>query len=70
MVSQQEKKQLLAAARKAIESRGHNSVQHTGIPPSLKEAHGVFVTLTINDELRGCIGYLLPEQGVFDAVIT
>lgn len=36
--------------------------------PVLKEYKGAFVTLTINSELRGCIGYLIAQQPLFDIV--
>ncbi|MBN1551593.1 AmmeMemoRadiSam system protein B [bacterium] len=31
---------------------------------------GVFVTLKIDDQLRGCIGYIQPQTSLFDAVVT
>jgi hypothetical protein len=34
-----------------------------------KEKKGVFVTLTINDELRGCIGFPMPFKVLYKAVI-
>lgn len=54
---------LLALARGAIR-------EHLGLPgvtcslqhPVLKEAGACFVTLTLNGELRGCIGHLQPMQ--------
>ncbi|MDP7244299.1 MAG: AmmeMemoRadiSam system protein A [Flavobacteriales bacterium] len=36
---------------------------------TLKEKKGVFVTLTINDHLRGCIGSILPVMPLYEAVI-
>lgn len=36
--------------------------------PELKKHRGAFVTLTINGELRGCIGYLIAQQPLFDVV--
>lgn len=37
--------------------------------PVLQEKCGVFVTLTINDGLRGCIGLPMPTSPLLDAVI-
>lgn len=37
--------------------------------PELKEKKGVFVTLTKNGELRGCIGYPYPIMPLSDALI-
>jgi AmmeMemoRadiSam system protein A len=36
--------------------------------PNLREPSGVFVTLKLADELRGCIGCVLPEQPLYVAV--
>ena len=36
--------------------------------PELDEKKGTFVTLTINDELRGCIGQILPDDVVQDTI--
>jgi len=55
-----EKKYLLALARKVIDLKilGTNSKREEFLSPTLKEKRGVFVTLTISDQLRGCIGYV------------
>lgn len=39
------------------------------IPDMLKENRGCFVTLTINNSLRGCIGYIEPIMPLYKAVI-
>lgn len=39
------------------------------VDPALKEQRGVFVTLTLNGELRGCIGHLQPTQELYLDVI-
>ena len=36
--------------------------------PELKEKKGTFVTLTIDGELRGCIGQIVPSDGIEDTV--
>ncbi len=38
------------------------------VPLSLKKKKGVFVTLTINGRLRGCMGIIVPEE-IWKAVI-
>ncbi len=38
------------------------------LPPHLAAKHGVFVTLYINGDLRGCIGLPIPIQPLADAV--
>jgi len=35
----------------------------------LKEKRGAFVTLKINDQLRGCIGYSLPYEPLYETII-
>lgn len=67
-------KLLLEAARKSI-------AEKIGLPygpkvetasevddPALKSLRGTFVTLKINDQLRGCIGNLAPEKPVLEGV--
>lgn len=67
----EERKILLNAARKSIESI------FTGekIPepdyeryPVLKKHLGAFVTLTINKRLRGCIGYIISDKSLYETV--
>ncbi|HTR25963.1 MAG TPA: AmmeMemoRadiSam system protein A [Terriglobales bacterium] len=36
--------------------------------PALAEPHGVFTTLYLDGELRGCVGYPLPTHPLFRAV--
>ena len=36
---------------------------------TLKEQRGAFVTLTVDGELRGCIGYPLPEKPLDETII-
>ena len=42
---------------------------HEAIPPALKEEKGCFVTLTINGQLRGCIGHIFPQEPLYLAVM-
>jgi AmmeMemoRadiSam system protein A len=36
--------------------------------PGLKEKYGAFVTLNINGDLRGCIGYIISNQTIYETV--
>ncbi len=36
---------------------------------TLKDKRGAFVTLKVNDELRGCIGYPLPFKALYETII-
>jgi len=71
-LSKEEKKILLAAARESIKAEfGEgtvNPVDYTAYP-NLKLELGTFVTLKINNHLRGCIGYIVGYQPLFDAVV-
>ncbi|MEW6654000.1 MAG: AmmeMemoRadiSam system protein A [Bacteroidota bacterium] len=67
----EEKKILLAAARKSICSLFDEVIiekpdyeKH----PVLKSKAGAFVTLTEFEQLRGCVGYIIGEQPVFETV--
>jgi len=61
-------KELLKLARDSIES--YFSGKEINLKPYEKfsEKRGVFVTLKIKDELRGCIGYIKPILPLYKAV--
>jgi MEMO1 family protein len=67
-----EKKTLLKIARNAIKSKLFNeSVPQTDpakLSPTLKEPLGAFVTLTIDGQLRGCIGRFMPSEPLYTIV--
>ncbi len=59
-LTDQEKKELLALARKSVEyAVGRDELYEPPASTSaiLNQERGAFVTLTINGDLRGCIGY-------------
>ncbi len=69
-LTKSEKEYLLTLARGAIKARLMGEQFAEKKPPSkiLLEKRGVFVTLTENGELRGCIGYLEPIKTIVQAV--
>lgn len=72
-VSQEEKIILLKAARQSISSLfDGKDPEHPDYKkfPLLKEKLGAFVTLTINHELRGCIGYIIGREPLFDTICS
>lgn len=72
-ISQEEKEILLKAARQSIGSLFDGKEPEKPDYekyPLLKEKHGAFVTLTINNQLRGCIGYLTGREPLFDTVCS
>lgn len=68
-----EKDALLTIARNAIANKlkGNMSYdsQATDIPESLKLAFGAFVSIYIDDDLRGCIGHLSTSEPLYKTVI-
>jgi len=64
---------LLELARRAIHSSVTTGklpeVDPGDLPDSLKERRACFVTLTKGGELRGCIGTILPEEPLWEAVM-
>ena len=66
-----EKKMLLKAARQSILSAFGEAekpeINYTAYP-LLKQKMGAFVTIKIDEELRGCIGYIVAIKPLFDTV--
>ena len=67
-----EKKILLKAARESI-LQEFSECDVTKIDyksyPKLKMELGAFVTLHINNELRGCIGYIIANKPLFETIV-
>ena len=63
---------LMLAARDAIQSLFSEKrppiIDYTYYPDLLKQGFGVFVTIIVNDQLRGCIGYITSNMSLFDTV--
>ncbi len=71
MLTVEEGKFLVKLARQTIESylRTGKKIPAPAATEKLRERRGVFVTLTKNDELRGCIGHPLPTMPLVEAVM-
>lgn len=71
-LSVEEKKILLKAARESI-LQEFSECNVTGIDykayPELKMELGAFVTLHINEKLRGCIGYIITQKPLFETIV-
>jgi hypothetical protein len=68
----EEKQILLKAARESILaefSEGEVVKVDYKAYPKLKMELGAFVTLKINNELRGCIGYIIAQKPLFETVV-
>ena len=62
---------LLKLARETIRCHleGKKAPKVKVTDPSLKEKRGAFVTLRVNKELRGCIGYPIPYKPLYKTII-
>src|SRR5579885_666033 len=71
MVSEDEMGLLLQLARNAIQTtvqKGRKLPVVEPLSPLLREKRGVFVTLWMEGELRGCIGFPYPVRPLAEAV--
>ena len=71
MLSLEEGTLLVKTARKTIEAylRDGKILTRPEVPQKLLEHRGVFVTLTKQGELRGCIGHPISTMPLIDALI-
>jgi AmmeMemoRadiSam system protein A len=69
-LDQDEQRYLLELARETIEGflKAGKRPRTKAAPKSLSEKRGAFVTLKVDDQLRGCIGYPLPYKPLADTV--
>jgi AmmeMemoRadiSam system protein A len=69
-LSPDEQATLLALARKSIRDvlQGRDRSPEVPTVSALGEKRGAFVTLRIEGELRGCIGYPLPHKALYETV--
>jgi AmmeMemoRadiSam system protein A len=72
--SSEERNQLLRLAHESISSAvDHPETHHCKLSldpptPHLAEPRGVFTSLYLHEELRGCVGYVFPTCSVYRAV--
>lgn len=67
--SDEERALLLRLAHDSISSAlEHREISLEPPTPHLAEPRGVFTSLYLHEELRGCVGYILPTCSVFRAV--
>jgi AmmeMemoRadiSam system protein A len=71
-LTDQEGKYLLELARKTIELelfKDKSLAQGDEFySPKFSEKRGTFVTITINDNLRGCIGHIIPQETLLEGI--
>ena len=67
--NREERRTLLQIAHRAILSElSGQSWQELSVPEKLRESRGVFTTLYLQRELRGCVGYAMPVAPLYRAV--
>ncbi len=64
MLSNGDKQELLSVARLAIEAKltGHSISLENSFHETLLQPSGAFVTIRVDHELRGCIGYIESDK--------
>lgn len=72
-LTEEEGKYLLSVARKTIENAIHKRTGQAGsdeekLSARFSEKRGTFVTLTIDDCLRGCIGHIIPQESLLEGI--
>ena len=71
LLTTKDKGVLLLCARESIKGLFSDNVAPTidyHFYPDLQKSYGAFVTLTKDEELRGCIGYIYSEDPLFEVI--
>jgi len=69
-LNNEQQKLLLSFAREAIHHHltTGKTIKKKTKDPELAEKRGAFVTLKVNDQLRGCIGFPLPYKPLWETI--
>jgi AmmeMemoRadiSam system protein A len=71
-LSEDEGKYLLGVARKTIKNRLSKAqepqIEAKDLPEKFQEKLGTFVTVTIDGNLRGCIGHIIPRETLIEGI--
>ncbi len=71
-LSEDEGKYLLGVARETIKNKlggiEEPQINWKEIPEKFQERLGTFVTITIEDSLRGCIGHIIPRESLIEGI--
>lgn len=71
-LSEDEGKYLLGVARKTIRDRLSKAeepqIDPKDLPEKFQERLGTFVTVTIDGNLRGCIGHIIPRETLIEGI--
>jgi AmmeMemoRadiSam system protein A len=66
--SSDERRVLLGTAHESVLSAFTGGALEAPFPPHLSDPRGVFTTLYLDSDLRGCVGYALPVAPLYRAV--
>ncbi len=71
MLNEEQQRELLKIARETIKTwlEKRRKLKLPAVDSQFQEKRGVFVTLRKNEQLRGCIGMILPEKPLAEAVV-
>jgi AmmeMemoRadiSam system protein A len=71
-LSEEEGKYLIGVARNTIKSKLDNvegpQVDRKDVPEKFQKSLGTFVTITIDGNLRGCIGHIIPRETLLEGI--
>jgi AmmeMemoRadiSam system protein A len=71
-LTEEEGAYLLGVARTTIDAAlsgsEESAKEDTDLPPVFREKRGTFVTLTMDGNLRGCIGHIIPQGSLIEGV--
>ena len=71
-LTEEEGRQLLSEARKTIEAalfdQKAEKIPDSSVSDKFSQRRGTFVTLTIDHNLRGCIGHIIPQETLIEGV--
>lgn len=70
-LTKEEGEYLISLARKTIESKLFNRdlpEDKNNLTEKYLEKRGTFVTLTMNNNLRGCIGHIIPQESLIEGI--
>lgn len=69
MLTSEEKRELLTLARESISCALHDRQPKNRYSAGLGAPSGAFVTLRLDNELRGCIGYVESDQPLAEVIV-
>jgi AmmeMemoRadiSam system protein A len=71
-LSEEEGKYLIGVARNTIKSELDNvegpKIDWKDVPEKFQKSLGTFVTITIDGNLRGCIGHIIPRETLLEGI--